>query len=234
LWRFQLLPVFFAFIFACSGPAKSRVEDKPASSPSSEPAQLEAEASTPALTSDASGVRDPLSMQLRSSPDYDPSRLNDSKISVPSEDYEVLYPRAGGDWNVYPADNAVVLQGTVRGPIGDEEEVMVWLTGSVPDVHPDGTTRLEMVVVFTKQENDYMAVPIPSSRDSAEPSDILMGVHSMAVRDTDGDGQTEVVAEVSFRPCCDQNQPDYTEIIVLALKGREVWPSYPADEAVAP
>lgn len=173
-------------------------------------------------------------MQLRSSPGYDSSRLNNSIISVPSEDYEVLYPRAGGDWNVYPADNAVVLQGTVQGPIGDEEQVMVWLTGSVPDVHPDGTTRLEMVVVFTEQENDYMAVPIPSSRDSAEPSAILLGVRSMAVRDTDGDGQTEVVVEVTFRPCCDRNQPDYTEIIVLALQGRDVWTSYASDEAAAP
>ena len=56
----------------------------------------------------------------------------------------------------------------------------------------------------------------------------------MDVRDTDGDGQTEVVAEVTFRPCCDRSQPDYTEIIVLALQGREVWPSYPSDDSAAP
>ena len=107
-------------------------------------------------------------------------------------------------------------------------------SGSVPDVNPDGTTRLEMAVVFMQQENDYMAVPIPSGRDTAEESAILLGVQSMAVRDTDGDGQTEVVAEVTFRPCCDRSLPDYTEVIVLAIQGRQVLPSYPADTSTVP
>ena len=85
-----------------------------------------------------------------------------------------------------------------------------------------------------EQENDYMTVPVPSSRDSSGEPAILLGVESMAVRDTNGDGLTEVVAKATFRPCCDRTLPDYTETIVLTIRGREVSASYPGKDAAVP
>ena len=152
-------------------------------------------------------------------------------VLVPKDTHKVVWPKTGSDWNVYPAENAVILQGTVEGPIGDHN-TLFWLTGSVPDVNPEGTTRLEAAVVFLdvdeeSGETTYMAVPVPSSRDASGNESILLNVSAMTVRDTDGDGQYEVIAETTFRPCCEDDAAPYNETIVLHLSGTTITPSYP-------
>lgn len=230
-----MLLAILGTLLACSGPGKSPVETKPVSSTLIEVKKEVVETPPPPSVPSEPFVLDPLSIAVNEARQGGSSMdVGTHNISVPSEDYEVLYAMAGGDWNVYPAGNAVILQGTVQGPIGDEEQLMVWLTGSIPDVNPEGTTVLEMAVVFMEQENDYMTVSVPSSRDSSGEPAILLGVESMAVRDTNGDGLTEVVAQATFRPCCDRTLPDYTETIVLTIRGREVTVSYPANETAVP
>ena len=230
----MLLAILGTFL-ACSGPTKLPVDSNSVASPVVEVTPQAEEASSTPPKSAESFVLDPLSILVNEARQGGSSMdVGTHNISVPSEDYEVLYAMVGGDWNVYPAGNAVILQGTVQGPIGDEEHLMVWLTGSIPDVNPEGTTGLEIAVVFMEQENDYMTVSVPSSRDSSDEPAILLGVESMAVRDTNGDGWTEVVAQARFRPCCDRTLPDYTETIVLTIRGREVSVSYPANETAVP
>ena len=151
----------------------------------------------------------------------------------PSNQFSVEDPEAGADWNVYPANNAVILQGTLVGPIGNHSHLMVWMTGSIPFDQPDGTSRLEMAMVYEVDEDDgpgddAIAVHVPSSRDTTEQSAILLGVPSLTARDTNGDGQAEVIVEATFRPHCDSAE-EFTETIVLTVEGTDIRPSYPKD-----
>ena len=240
----QLLPIFIASILAC-GDSSEPAETAPASPTATKTAPAATEATEPAPAAaeppkaeppkeEGKGIKDPLAARIKASQEGGaPPWPETANISVPSDAYQVLHPGMGSDWNAYPASNAVVMQGTVQGHIGDHEGAMAWLTASVPDVEENGTTRLEMVVVYPTDDEEYgdgdsyFVAPVPSSKDTKDQRDILLDVKSMTVRDTDGDGKAEVLAEATFKPCCDKAAPDYTETIVIAVQGTEVKVSYP-------
>ena len=226
-----MLPILLSSLLACGGTADATEPPSPSEASASK-SSGDADESLPPVPQ-STAERDPLAAAVNAAMEYGaPSRPETTNISIPSDRYQVLDSEAGSDWNVYPANNAVILQGTIQGPIGDHDSAMVWLTGSVPDSAPDKTTRLELAMVYMTDDDDgpgddSVAIPILSSRDTAEQAAILLGVDSMSVRDTDGDGRTEVNAEVRFRPCCGDKEPDYRETIVLTIRGTEVLPSYP-------
>jgi len=150
------------------------------------------------------------------------------QVTVPAGTHSVADPQIYvGDYNVYPADNAVVLQGVARGPIGDQASTEFWLTG----VHDGdaGSSYLEAVMVYAVECDDCPGEDVVTERfDSLRsPPDkpaYLLGVDAMRVEDLDGDGRFELVCEARFQPCCDGGSAEqsYSETIILTAKGTTI------------
>ena len=61
------------------------------------------------------------------------------------------------DYNIYPAENAVILQGVVSGSIGEFTQfggASICLTASKPDLQDNSPARLEMGVVFMVDDDE--------------------------------------------------------------------------------
>lgn len=152
------------------------------------------------------------------------------KVTVPSGSHTVGDPLLSWtDYNVYPADNAVVLQGSANGPIGDHKSAEFWLTGVHDPEVKDGPSHLEAVVIYEVDCDDCpgdetTTARIESRKSNPEKPASLMGVESMSVEDVDNDGQFEVIVNARFRRCCggDDDRRPYSEQIVLKVTGTEI------------
>jgi hypothetical protein len=152
------------------------------------------------------------------------------KVTVSSGTHSVGDPMlVWTDHNVYPADNAVVLQGVAQGPIGDHKSASVWLTGVHDHALDNGPSHLEAVVIYDVDCDDCpgdetTTAKIESRKSTAEKPASLMEVESMGVKDVDDDGQFEVIVNARFRRCCDgdDDRRPYSEQIVLKVTGKEI------------
>ena len=152
------------------------------------------------------------------------------KVEVPKETHSVEDPNlAWYDYNVYPADNAIILQGAAMGPIGDHTHATVWLTGVHSYEHDNGPSHLEAVIVYEVACDDCpgdetTTAIISSAKATATKPASLLSARSMTIADVDKDGQFEVVAEAEFLPCCagDAKRPPYIERIVLEVQGPRI------------
>lgn len=152
------------------------------------------------------------------------------KVTVPKGTHSVEDPiLAWHDYNVYPADNAIVLQGAAKGPIGDHTHATVWLTGVHSYEHDNGPSHLEAVIVYEVDCDDCpgdetTTAIISSAKATATKPASLLSVSSMTIADVDKDGQFEVVAEAEFLPCCagDAQRKPYGERIVLEVQGPRI------------
>jgi|GEM_PF-5360617 len=152
------------------------------------------------------------------------------KVVVPKKTHSVEDPNlAWYDYNVYPADNAIILQGAAMGPIGDHTHATVWLTGVHSYEHDNGPSHLEAVIVYEVDCDDCpgdetTTAIISSAKATATKPASLLSARSMTIADVDKDGQFEVVAEAEFLPCCagDAQRTPYSERIVLEVQGPRI------------
>jgi hypothetical protein len=152
------------------------------------------------------------------------------KVTVPDGTHTIEDPMLyWADHNVYPADNAVVLQGAAKGPIGDQQHATFWLAGVHAHDTDDGPSHLEAVMVYEVDCDDCpgdetTTAIINSLKATPSKPASLLGVDSMSVVDVDKDGQLEVVCEARFLPCCegDPGRKPYTERIVLEVQGSAI------------
>ena len=185
------------------------------------------------------GQRDPapatLAPTAQASPVVEPvaavrARAGAMQVMVPSGSHTVLDPTlVWGDYNVYPAENEIVLQGAASGPIGDQSSAMFFLTG-VHDFQSDtGPSHLEAVMIYEVECDDCpgdetTSLRIDSRRGTPERPAHLLGVESMRVADIDDDGSYEVIGEARFKPCCDDGPAaaEYVETITLTARGNQI------------
>jgi len=160
--------------------------------------------------------------------------VGEMKVEVPEGTHRVVSPSIVSDYNMYPANNGVLLQGVATGPIGNHKNASIWLTGvHDPDVE-NGPSHLEAVLVYPVDcddcpGEDEVAVKIESSKSTEGKPARLLRVEWMKVEDLDKDGSFEVVLSARYRPCCegDPKQFMYTEYIVLKVDGEKIerWPA---------
>ena len=151
------------------------------------------------------------------------------KVIVPKGTHTVVPADMGGDYNVYPADNAVVMQGIASGPIGTHKSGMFWVTGVHAHDVEDGPSHLEAVLVYPVEcdhcpGEEVSTVRIESAKSTEGRTAELLRVRSLELADLDDDGAVEVILDVRFRPCCegDEKRLHYTEIIVLKVEGEKI------------
>ena len=174
---------------------------------------------------------DPTILQTASTPAIAVrAKASPLKIEVPKETHSVEDPMlAWYDYNVYPADNAIVLQGAAKGPMGDHTHATLWLAGVHAYDRDHGPSHLEAVIVYEVDCDDCpgdetVTAEIASAKATADKPASLLSVTRMAVTDVDKDGQFEVVADAEFLPCC-AGEPDrkaYTERVVLEIQGSSI------------
>lgn len=152
------------------------------------------------------------------------------KVTVPAGTHTVEDPMLQWtDLNVYPADNAVVLQGAAVGPIGDQAHAQFWLAGVHDHDASNGPSHLEAVMVYSIDCDDCPGEETATARFDSARSDPstpahLLGVEAMRIEDIDKDGTFEVVCTARFKACCGDttNRRPYSETIVLTAKGTEI------------
>lgn len=152
------------------------------------------------------------------------------KVEVPKKTHSVEDPvLAWYDYNVYPANNAIILQGAAKGPIGDHTHATVWLTGVHSYEHDNGPSHLEAVIVYEVDCDDCpgdetATAEIASAKATKDKPASLLSVTRMTVADVDSDGQFEVVADAEFLPCCagESDRKAYTERMVLEVQGSSI------------
>jgi len=211
-----MISVFLAMTLACSGGSEAPTSKKKTPKASAKSAK---QTNTTAKAGEQPKGR-PL---FRATPD----QMN---VTAPKKTHKVADPMlAWDDYNVYPADNAVVLQGAVEGPIGDQSHAQFWLVGVHEQGKKDGPSHLEGVMVYAVDCDDCPGEEtstgkIASRRSTAAKPAQLLGVEEMRVEDVDKDGQFEVVANARFRPCCDgdEDRRPYSEQLVIEVKGTEI------------
>lgn len=158
------------------------------------------------------------------------AKPTEMKVTVPAATHTVEDPMLQWtDLNVYPADNAVVLQGAAVGPIGDQSHAQFWLAGVHDHNASDGPSHLEAVMVYSIDCEDCPGEETTTARIDSARSDPstpahLLGVETMRIEDVDKDGTFEVVCTARFKACCGDttNQRPYSETIVLTAKGTEI------------
>jgi len=152
------------------------------------------------------------------------------KVVVPSATHKVEDPLlAWYDHNIYPANNGVVLQGAACGPIGDQASATFWLVAVHDYQSETGPSHLEAAMVYDVDCDDCpgdetTTAEIGSKRAPPGQPAHLLGVSSMTISDPDNDGQYEVIAEATFKPCCGteaERQP-YQERVVLEVSGTTI------------
>ena len=155
--------------------------------------------------------------------------VDKSKVIVPRGTHTVVPADAGDDYNVYPAENAVMLQGIASGPIGTHTSGMFWVTGVHAHDVEDGPSHLEAVLVYPVECDDcpgeaVSTVRIESAKSTKDKVAELLRVRSLEIADLDKDGTYEAVMDVRFRPCCegDPERFHYTEIVVLKIEGEKM------------
>ena len=149
------------------------------------------------------------------------------KVTIPKGTHRMEDPMLyWDDHNVYPAGNAVVLQGAPMGPIGDQAHAQIWLAGVHDFDVDDGPSHLEAVMVYAVDCDDCPGEDMTTTRlDSVRSTDSkpahLLGVDSMSVEDVDQDGTFEVICQARFKPCCGgtEDQQPYSEKIVFTAQG---------------
>ena len=155
--------------------------------------------------------------------------VGDFKVTVPKGTHTVIPADMGSDYNVYPAENGVMLQGIASGPIGNHKSGMFWVAGVHAHDVEDGPSHLEAVLVYPVECDDcpgeeVTTVKIKSSKGTKDKAAQLMLVRSMEIVDLDKDGTFEALLDVRFRPCCegDDERFPYTELIVLKVQGDKI------------
>jgi len=150
-------------------------------------------------------------------------------VEVPQGTHSVSPADRASDYNVYPAENDVMLQGIASGPIGDHKSGMFWVSGVHSSTVDDGPSYLEAVMVYPVEcddcpGEDVAIARIESSKSTEGKSAELIRVKSMKVVDLDKNGTFEVLLETRFRPCCDGDSErfPYTEAIVLKVEGDKI------------
>ena len=152
-----------------------------------------------------------------------------TNVKLPPNTHQLLPAWVAMDYNVYPADNGVVLQGIASGPIGNHESASFWVTGvHDPDVK-NGPSHLEAVLVYAVECDDcpgekQVTVRIDSQQATSDKPADLLGVKSLKVHDLQKNGTFEIILDVRFRPCCDgvDSRPAYSEIVVLKVEGEKI------------
>jgi len=152
--------------------------------------------------------------------------LGTTHIVVPPDTHQVHAADYGGDWNAYPAENAVVLQGTVEGPLGDQDWALLWVTASRPDFQPEVLPQVEVVLVRPPlddpEANDFAVVQaIQGPLGASDPGLLVLGVHTLEIADTDGDGRYEALLDVVYEPCCGEKRTPIEERVMLRLSNGE-------------
>jgi len=158
------------------------------------------------------------------------ARPGPPNVKVPSDTHKTLDPKLHWtDHNVYPADNAVVLQGAASGPIGDQQNAQFWLTGVHAHDIDNGPSHLEAVMIYAVDCDDCpgeetSTVKIGSMRATPTKPARLLGVDEMTVEDIDKDGKFEVTCTARFMPCCEdtEDRQPYSEQIILTVTGSEI------------
>ena len=110
------------------------------------------------------------------------------------------------DYNIYPAENAVILQGVVSGSIGEFTQfggASICLTASKADLQDNSPSRLEMGVVFMVDDDEgtgdqYSVLPIPQLPN--QETWALVGANSMTIEDVDKDQKNEIIINAQWLP----------------------------------
>ncbi len=152
-----------------------------------------------------------------------------ANVMVPLDTHWVTPPSVAGDYNIYPADNGILLQGIASGSIGNHEAASFWVTGVHDSSVENGPSHLEAVLVYAVECDDCPGeetevVRIDSKRSTADKKSDLLRVKSMKVQDLQKDGNFEVILDARFRPCCDgdEKRPPYSETIVLKIEDQKI------------
>lgn len=132
----------------------------------------------------------------------------------------------GGDWNAYPAENAVVPQAPSRGPLGDQDWALLWVTASRPSGQPELLPQVEVVLVRPAEEDSEAddseaAQVIQGSLAGLDPAPLLLGVRSLEIADADGNGKDEALLDVVHQPCCGEGAEPVEERLMLRLSSGE-------------
>ncbi len=152
-----------------------------------------------------------------------------ANVTVPLDTHHLTPVFVAGDYNIYPAENGIVLQGIASGSIGNHEAASFWVTGVHDPSVENGPSHLEAVLVYAVDCDDcpgeeVSVVRIDSKRDTTDKKADLLRVKSMKVQDLQKDGNFEVILDARFRPCCDgdEKRPPYSETIVLKVEGEKI------------
>jgi len=152
------------------------------------------------------------------------------KVTVPTATHRVVDPMLNWmDYNIYPAENAVLLQGATNGPIGDQTSVWFALVGVHDHTVNNGPSHLEAVMIYPVDCDDCpgdatSTARIDSQRSPPSKPAHLLSVTSMHVEDVNQDGRFEVICQARFQPCCTDEavSQTYTETIVLQVQGTNI------------
>ena len=130
-------------------------------------------------------------------------------VEIPKGTHRVLPASVASDYNLYPANNGVVLQGVVSGPIGNHKvSASFWVNAVHDPAVENGPSHLEAALVYPVECDDcpgekQIAVKIDSRKSTEDKPASLLRVKSMKVQDLDEDGTFEVVLETRYRACCE-------------------------------
>lgn len=127
------------------------------------------------------------------------------------------------DYNVYPMNNAVILQGMIEGSIGKHKHVFFGFTGVKENGNKDMPLRLEAMLIYEVPEDDGPGEYSKTFQiESLKKDAVLQSVESMTILDSDDDGQFEVQASVYFKTCCEKENIPYLENMHFELQELEL------------
>jgi len=127
------------------------------------------------------------------------------------------------DYNVYPMNNAVILQGMIEGSIGKHKHVFFGFTGVKENGKKDMPLLLEAMLIYEVPEDDGPGEYSKTFQiESLKKDAVLQSVESMTIEDSDGDGQFEVRASVYFKTCCEKENIPYLENMHFELQELEL------------
>ena len=150
-------------------------------------------------------------------------------LKFPVETHRLTPVSVAGDYNLYPADNGIVLQGIANGPIGNHESASFWVTGVHDPNVENGPSHLEAVLVYSVDCDDCpgekeVVVRIDSVQATPEKPADLLRIKSMKIHDLQKNGSFEVILDARFRPCCEgmETRSPYSEIIILKIEDEKI------------
>lgn len=149
----------------------------------------------------------------------------ETNVKAPRNTHVVQELGFGSDYNVYPDESGLPLQGVVMGPVGELQSdgglPLFWLTAALPLGDQNKLPILEFVLAYPIDEDDgpgdrVLTASFESKLEKQCPT-VLTGIESMTVQDHESDGSFEVVAEVGYQSHCGSDEESYIERMIFSV-----------------